>query len=242
MSIQFILREHGLLFATLLVKVAIVAMAASLLLRYHRFSRVLIVQPPSFRERTELGVILGIIAAMEVAIARLRLGYTGVDTALIMALLAGLVSGWSAGAWAGGIGAIVPTLAGEWLAFPVNMAAGISTRLARRLLSRPADIWLFSPMPFENTVHTVRRWRNERVVDARVLVLVVVAGTVIVAIETSRFFGSRWFFSLVPNDPVSYYGVIFASLTCVGVFAQDLEYAADRAHPPTGGTTSPRPV
>lgn len=214
--IQIIINEHALLLATLVVQVAIVAMVASLLLRFRRFTRLILAPQPSLRDRVEFGIILGIISAAS-AWSRVRLGYTGADLAVVVPLLTGLVMGWNAGLVAGLIGGIIPFAHGEWLSLPMQTALGASAGLARRLFAEPTALWMFSPVPFGDTLQSWRRWRKEGVLDPRLLVLVVGTFSEVSRTEVARFAGHGWLFSYAPHDPVSYYLVILACLTCVGV-------------------------
>ncbi len=214
--IQSTFARYELLFATLLVQVAVVAMSASLLLRFRRFTRLILAASPDSRRRAEFGIVLGVIAAAG-ASTRLSLGYVGADVTVILAQVGGLVMGWEAGLCAGTAGGLMSLRNGEWLAMPAAAAVGVVAGLSRRLLSDPDLIWTFSPVPFGNVIHGWRRWRREGVLEPRLLVLATGAIMTVAHIELARFTGERWLFALAPDDPISYYAVVLASLTCIGV-------------------------
>ena len=189
---------------SMIVKVAIVAMAVSPTTASRGFS----IQLPSFRRTDELGVTpLGIISRRW---ERSRGSGSAIRAWIRRSSWRSLPGLSRDGPWAGGIAAIVPTLAGKpgsrsRSTWPRESAPG--SRGGSRL---PAGGYLAVADAVDTGAHGAPM---ASVSSMRMLV----AGTEIVAIETSRFFGSRWFFSLVPNDPVSSPPRHFASLTCVGV-------------------------
>ena len=214
--IHSILGRYDLLIATLLVQVAMVAMVASLLLRSPRFLRLILHDPPDRKQRMEFGIVLGVIVAIG-AWTRLNLGYTGADLMVIGPLLAGFIMGWDAGLWAGLLGSLIPLRHGEWLTPVVGAAVGLLAGFTRRFLQDPASIWEFSPVPFGNTLHSWRRWRREGVLDPRLRVLIAGSLAEVFRTELARFTNERWLFSYHPGDPISYYAVLLACLTSVGV-------------------------
>jgi len=214
--IQAVFAEYNLLFAKLLVHVAIVAMVASLLLRFRKFVALLLHEHPGTRERTEFGLVLGVIAAAG-AWTRINLGYTSADLLVVAPLLSGFIMGTAAGVWTGIIGGLVPLRHGELLAPVVGSIVGIGAGITRASLKDPGSIWFFSPVPFSDTVATWRRWRTERVLDPRLVVLLAGAGAEIFRTECARWTNPRWLFSYNPTEPVAYYIIVLMCLTSLGV-------------------------
>ncbi len=214
--VQAVTEQYGLFFATLLVQVAVMAMVASLLPRFPRFTRLVLRDPPQRKDRIEFGVVLGIVVAIG-AWARLNLGYAGADFTVVGPLLAGIFMGWDAGVWTGIVGGLVPLRHGEWLTFVVGPAIGLGAGLARRLHRDTDAFRAFSPVPFGNIGHIWRRWKAERVVDPRLLVIITASLAEVFRTELARSVDERWLFSFRPGDPIAYCAVILACLTCVGV-------------------------
>ena len=213
---RHLIEQYYLLFATLLVQVAIMAMVASLLLRFRRFTQLVLSDPPDRRVRVEFGIVVGVVAAIG-AWTRLNLGYAGTDFTVVGPLLAGVSMGWDAGLWAGVLGGLVPLRHGEWLAPVMGALIGAGAGLTRSLSRHPETVRDFSPVPFGNLGTIWRRWRRERALDHRLLMIAVGTLAEVFRTEVARFTDERWLFSFQPRDPVAYYAVVLACLTCIGV-------------------------
>jgi len=214
--IRAIFEQYYYLFATLLVQVAAMAMTASLLLRFPRFTRLVLADPAGRKERVEFGIVLGVVVAIG-SWTRLYLGYAGTDLTVVGPLASGLFMGLDAGPWTGFIGGLIPLRNGEWLTCLVGVVIGIGAGLARRLYRNPASLRYFSPVPFGNLGHIWRRWKTGRAFDSRLIVIGVGTAAEVMRTELARFAGERWLFSYHPDEPIAYFAVIMACLTSVGV-------------------------
>src|SRR5437588_8836624 len=85
------------LLTTLVVKLAVVAALATMLVRYRRFRHILIFERRDWPDRLVFALSLGIPLAVGVA-ARLLLQYEAADLTLEGSFLAGLIAGPYAGA------------------------------------------------------------------------------------------------------------------------------------------------
>lgn len=215
-SFQAYIDRYDLLFVKLVVQVAFTAMIASLLLRFKRFANLLLREPLSSTDRIEFGMVLGVIAATG-AWARINLGYASTDLLVVAPLLSGFMVGVTAGFWTGVLGGLVPLRHGEWLSPIVGTIIGIGAGLTRASLKDPASIWLFSPVPFGNTIVSWRRWRAEKVVDPRLLMMLVASACEIFRTECARWTDAKWLFSYEPAGPLTYYAVVLTCLTCFGI-------------------------
>src|SRR5215471_19562895 len=92
-----ILSAEQFLLTTLVVKVAIMAVLATMLARYHRFRHILIFERRGWLDRLVFTVAFGIPLMAGVA-ARLLLNYKAADLSLEGAFLTGLIAGPYAGA------------------------------------------------------------------------------------------------------------------------------------------------
>src|SRR6476620_11382846 len=113
---QFLSVEQVLL-TTLVVKLAVVAALATMLVRYRRFRHILIFERRAWPDRLVFALSFGIPLAAGVG-ARLLLKYEAADLTLEGAFLAGLIAGPYAGATVGLMVGIPPLGIGEWGALP----------------------------------------------------------------------------------------------------------------------------
>jgi two-component system, LytTR family, sensor kinase len=215
-AIGFLTERYGYLLSVLLVQIAVVAMFASVLLRFRPFVDLMLTSNPTRRQRLEFGVALGVMATLG-AWGRLQLGYTGLDMTVVMPLLAGYVMGPLSGAVAGIVAGVFPLWHAEWLALPVSLFIGWCGGLTRVAFIEKRSIWLFSPIPFGNVREVWITWRNERRIDPRLQLVLATTAAEILRTEMSRFTGGKLLFGYNPLDPVSYYAVLLASLTSVPI-------------------------
>src|SRR5689334_25331250 len=92
-----ILSPQQFLLTTLVVKLAVMAALATMLVRYRRFGHILTFERRAWRDRLTYALSLGIPLTAGV-IARLLLGYDAGDLTLEGSFLAGLIAGPYAGA------------------------------------------------------------------------------------------------------------------------------------------------
>jgi len=142
---QFLSAEQFLL-TTLIVKLAVVAVLATMLARYRRFRHILIFERRDFRDRLAFSLSLGLPLMAGVG-ARLLLNYNAADLTLEGAFLAGLIAGPYAGATVGAMVGAPALLAGEWIALPFAVGCGFAGGGLREVCPKEA-IWQFTPFVF----------------------------------------------------------------------------------------------
>ena len=136
--LKFLSADQFLL-TTLVVKLAVMAVLATMLARYHRFRHILIFERRGWHDRLVFTAAFGIPLMAGVA-ARLLLSYKAADLTLEGAFLAGLIAGPYAGALVGilvGTPALVGSL-GVFIALYGVLAVvawGLMARFARRELA-----------------------------------------------------------------------------------------------------------
>jgi two-component system LytT family sensor kinase len=167
---------HGLtaqqiLMTTLVVKLAVIALIAIVLVRYHRFRAILLTERRAWPDRLVFAASLGIPMGAGV-VARLLLGYKAADLTLEATFLAGLIAGPYAGALVGVMCGLPPIFAGELGALPFAVGCGFAGGGLRELCPKP-DIWHFSPFVF-TTLHR-RVWRTMRTLQIDWQVVLVLA-------------------------------------------------------------------
>src|SRR6478672_1374015 len=122
---QFLSVEQ-LLLTTLVVKLAVMAALATMLVRYRRFRHILIFERRAWPDRFAFALSLGIPLTAGVA-ARLLLHYNAADLTLEGSFLAGLIAGPYAGAVVGAmVGFLPPVGSGEWIALPFAIGCGFA--------------------------------------------------------------------------------------------------------------------
>src|ERR687890_2173906 len=154
------------LLTTLVVKVAIVAVLATMLVRFPWFRRILLTEKRDWPERLVFAGSLGLPLTFGV-LSRLLLNYDAADLTLAGSFLAGLLAGPYAGAIVGVMVGLPPTFAGEWAALPFAIGCGFAGGGLRELCPKEA-IWHFSPLFFtdlhRNVWKLVRRFQIDWVV------------------------------------------------------------------------------
>ena len=146
------------LLTTLVVKLAVVATLATMLVRFRQFRRILLTEQRAWRERLVFAAALGIPLSFGVA-ARLLLNYNAGDLSLAGPFLAGLLAGPYAGAIVGALVGTPALLAGEAIAMPFAVGCGFAGGGLREVCPKEA-IWHLSPLFFID-LHR-RAWRMIR--------------------------------------------------------------------------------
>ena len=180
------LSADQVLLTTLVVKLAVMAALATMLVRYRRFRHILIFERRDWPDRLAFALALGVPLASGVA-ARLLLNYYAADLSLEGAFLAGLIAGPYAGATVGAMAGLPPLFNGEIGALPFSIGCGFAGGGLRELCPKEA-IWRFSPFVFTG-LHR-RAWRMVRrlQVDWQVVLLLAPIGLEMVR----QAVGARW--------------------------------------------------
>src|SRR5690349_18525846 len=114
---------------TLLVRLAAIAVLATMLARYRRFRHILIFERRGWLDRLVFTLSLGIPLMAGVTIrvlSKASKGYPGADLTLEGPFLAGLIAGPYTGALVGGMVALPAALSGEWIALPFAVGCGFA--------------------------------------------------------------------------------------------------------------------
>jgi two-component system LytT family sensor kinase len=182
---QFLSAEQVLL-TTLVVKLAVMAALATMLVRYRRFRHILIFERRAWRDRLVFALALGIPLAAGVT-SRLLLNYYAADLSLEGAFLAGLIAGPYAGATVGMMVGTPPLFGGEIIALPFAVGCGFAGGGLRELCPKEA-IWHFSPFVFTR-LHD-RAWQMVRTLQIDWQVVLILAP---IGLELLRQgLGTRW--------------------------------------------------
>ena len=144
-EVQF-LSTTQLLLTTLVVKLAIIAVLATMLVRFQQFRRILLTEQRAWRERLVFAFMLGIPLVGGV-VARLLLNYNAADFLLAGPFLAGLLAGPYAGAIVGTLLGSPALIGGEVGAMPFAVGCGFAGGGIREVCPKEA-IWHLSPLFF----------------------------------------------------------------------------------------------
>jgi two-component system, LytTR family, sensor kinase len=205
------------LLITLMVKLALVAILSTMLVRFPWFRRILLTEKRDWPERLVFAASLG-LPLMAGVMARLLLGYDAADLTFSGAFLAGLLAGPYAGAIVGALCGTPALLAGEWVALPFAVGCGFAGGGLREISPKEA-IWHFSPLFFTDLHRYV--WRLVRLQIDWVLILI----APLISLELLlQFLGHSWnrvFYHRLPlplETPIWLYAVIvFATVLCVAI-------------------------
>ena len=138
------LSAEQLLLITLVVKVAVAATLATMLVRFGQFRRILLTEKRAWRERLTFAFAFGIPVSILV-VARLLLGYNAGDLSLAGSFLAGLIAGPYAGAIVGCLVGLPALMAGEWIAILLSVGCGFAGGGLREVSPKEA-IWHVTPL------------------------------------------------------------------------------------------------
>ncbi len=178
---------------TLVVKLAVIALIAIVLVRYHRFRAILLTERRAWPDRLIFALALGIPMCAGV-VARLLLGYKAADLTLEATFLAGLIAGPYAGALVGVMCGVPPLFAGEFGSLPFAVGCGFAGGGLRELCPKP-DIWHFSPFVF-TSLHR-RVWQSARTLQIDWQLVLVLAPILMEAIRLAighRYGANRLFY------------------------------------------------
>jgi two-component system LytT family sensor kinase len=210
---QFLSQEQVLL-TTLVVKLAVMAALATMLVRYRLFRHILIFETRAWPDRLTFALGFGIPLAAGVA-SRLLLDYRAADLTLEGAFVAGLIAGPYTGAVVGAMVGLAPIFNGEWIALPFAVGCGFAGGGLRELCPKEA-IWHFSPFIF-TSLHR-RAWRMLRTLEVDWQVVLLLA---LIALELLGVaLGARWsvrhrLFILMPISTRTTFLVLLSTVLCV---------------------------
>ena len=134
------------LLTTLIVKIAVMAVLATMLARYHRFRHILIFERRGWLDRLVFILAIGLPLTAGVTF-RLLLNYNAADLTLEGAFLAGLIAGPYAGAIVGLMVALPALAAGEFIALFFAVGCGFAGGGLREACPKET-IWRFTPFVF----------------------------------------------------------------------------------------------
>ena len=185
------------LLTTLVVKLAVVAVLATMLVRFRQFRRILLTEQRAWRERLVFAAALGLPLCGGVT-ARLLLNYNASDLSLAGPFLAGLIAGPYAGAIVGALVGAPALVGGEAIAMPFAVGCGFCGGGLREVCPKEA-IWRFSPLSITDLHRHAWRMLSRLRVDWHVVLLAAPVGLEVLRLGLGLRFGSHLFHMQPPN-------------------------------------------
>jgi two-component system LytT family sensor kinase len=180
------LSAEQFLLTTLIVKLAVMAVLATMLARYRRFRHILIFERRGWVDRLVFTLALA-VPLMAGVTSRVLLNYRAADLTLEGAFLAGLIAGPYTGGLVGLLVGVPALLAGEYGAMPFAVGCGFAGGGLRELCPKEA-IWQFTPFVFVDLPRHV--WQMVRKLEPSWPLVLLAAP---IALEMVRLtVGARW--------------------------------------------------
>ena len=209
---KFLSAEQFLL-TTLIVKLAVMAVLATMLVRYRRFRHILIFERRAWPDRLVFVLAIG-IPLMAGVTARILLNYNAADLTLEGPFLAGLIAGPYAGALVGALVGTPALVAGQFIAIAFAVGCGFAGGGLREACPKEA-IWQFTPFVFiDLRKHLWQTLRKAEINWQIVLLLAVVALELLRQALGARFGTERLFFLGSPSPWMTLL-VVLASVLAV---------------------------
>ena len=213
-EVKFLSAQQYLL-TTLVVKLAVVAVLSTMLVRFRWFRRILLTEKRDRPERLVFAASLGLPLVAGV-VARLLLNYNAADLSLEGAFLAGLLAGPSAGALVGLMCGLPAAIGGEFIALPMIVGSGFAGGGLREACPKET-IWLFSPLFFTGLPRQAWRMLRRLQIEWHVILLAVPVGLELLRQALGYRFGVSRLFYLQPTGPWLYFLDVFATVLSVAI-------------------------
>jgi two-component system, LytTR family, sensor kinase len=186
----------------LLVKLAVSAALASILVRSGAFQRMLMREERTLRQRVQLALGFSIIFGLGVA-TRVATGvYQAVDLGLEGCLLAGVIGGYVTGLFSGVLVSIPAMIHGEFLSMPLFAAVGVLGGLLRDCAPEKEEIWRFSPFPDLNLYRLLRGGHDRRRTTFQLFFFLTILFAEFLRVGLGHLFASRDLIHYIyPNWP-----------------------------------------
>jgi two-component system, LytTR family, sensor kinase len=210
-------------FAALLIKVAVSASIASILMRFNRIQKILLRDDRTVADRVQLALIFSILFGASAAIRSVTNQYPAIDLALEGAIIAGLLGGYVSGLITGLCVSLPDMFAGKLMSMPLFAAAGIIGGVMHDMAPRKEDIWHFSPFVELNLYRFFRqilRWDREQI-ERRVVKLAafnLICNMLVIIIEMVRWriheiFKQRNTFLMFGNSQATFWLIVWSAVT-----------------------------
>jgi two-component system LytT family sensor kinase len=207
------LSAEQFLLTTLIFKVAVIAILATMLARFRFFRAILLTERRDWPERLTFAAALGLPLAAGV-LSRLLLNFSAADISLSGPYLAGLIAGPYAGALVGAMVGLPALGFGEWIALPFAIGCGFAGGGLREMCPKEA-IWNVSPLFFTTLHHNAWRLVRRFSVDWQIILLAAVVGLEVLRQALGLRFGAARLYFLPPTNWWLWLLVLLSAVMCV---------------------------
>ena len=183
----------------LLVKLAVAASLASILLRFNQFVRMLLREERTMRQQLQLAAAFTTIFGVGV-VARVLThnNYQAVDLGLEGCLLAGILGGYVPGLVSGVLVSIPAMYSGEMVSMPLLAGVGVLGGVLRDIAPSVDEIWRFSPFFDYNVYRLFRRKYDIKITLFQIFFAVAILFSEFLRWSVWKVFGPARIFSLYP--------------------------------------------
>ena len=207
------LSPEQFLLVTLVFKLAVMALLATMLVRFRRFRHILIFERRALPDRLILSLSIGAPLTLGVA-SRILLHYDAADLTLEGAFLVGLIAGPYSGAMVGGLSSVPALIAGEYGALPFAVGCGFAGGGLRALCPKEA-IWHFSPFVFQALPRRLWNMVRRLQVDWQIILVLAPIGIELVRQAVGARFGVNRLFYLPSPSAIYFALVLLGTVLCV---------------------------
>lgn len=209
-----ILSPDQFLLTTLIVRLAVIATMATMLVRFGTFRLLLQTERRDWPDRVVFILALGIPLTIGVA-SRVLLRYDALDLQLAGPFLAGLIAGPYAGAIVGGMVGLPPTFNGEVIALAFNIGCGFAGGGLREVCPKES-IWHFSPFVFTDLHRHAWSFLRRFTVDWQIALIAAPVGLELLRQALGHRFGSRLYHLDGTSTAITFW-VVFATVLSVAI-------------------------
>ncbi len=183
---------HQIVLLTLMAKVAVAAILATMLARFSWFRRILLTEKRDWPERLVLMAGWGVPLVAGVGARLAPLHYQAADLTLSGSFLVGLIAGPLAGALVGAAVGLPAFIMGEWAVLPFAIGCGFAGGGLREICPKE-EIWRFSPLFFTKLHRSVWNVARRLHLDWQVILVMAVVLLELLRLSIGDQFPARIF-------------------------------------------------
>ena len=180
----------------LLLRLAVAASLASILVRFGAFQRMLMREDRTLIQRLRLALSCAAIFAAGVRIRVLIPDYTAVDLGLEGSMLTGMVGGYVSGLLGGVLISVPAMFNGELMTMPLFAGIGVLGGLLRDIAPEKDDVWRLSPLFSLNVFRLAKNIPELRRAAYNVVCLLSIIFAELLRLWVARVFQSKGVFAL----------------------------------------------
>jgi two-component system LytT family sensor kinase len=200
----------------LLLRLAVAASLASILVRFGAFQRLLMREDRTLVQRVRLALVCSSVFAVGVATRLQMRAYVAVDMGLEGSLLAGLIGGYVSGLLSGVLISVPAMFIGhEFMSMPVFAGIGVLGGLLRDLAPDAEDVWHITPLISLNWLNVVKDRGELRRTLYGLFCLLSIVFAEMIRLSVARQFGERYLFSLAAKWDASTWGLVAIYITAI---------------------------